>query len=102
MDANNVEVRELAVSHPAVQLDYVTTEPSTDALSAEVGTISGGYYNGLKHGWSVSRLTATVVDVDSRPIARWYAKADWYADYRRGELTARELSLKALETLTRL
>lgn len=101
LENNDVAVERLRQSGDVVTLQYVPAGETSDELSAEIGTIAGGYLREVETGWAVERLEATIVD-DDGSIARWHVRSAWVAEYRRGEIGGEELSARILETLERL
>jgi hypothetical protein len=41
-----------------------------------------------------------MVSTEEQPIAEWFAEVEWYEQLQAGELTASELSIRVLDTLT--
>jgi hypothetical protein len=92
----------LGPAREVVSLSYETTRAEYDALGSEIGTLSGLYFRQVRTGWTTERLDATVIRRGSdAPIAYWNAEAAWFEAYERGEVTAEDLSLRVLETLSR-
>ncbi|WP_435196277.1 hypothetical protein [Natronomonas sp. EA1] len=102
LDENAVAVRELARVDETVELRYVSAGERWQELSAEIGTIAGGFLREAERGWAVRRLDSTIVADDGTPLARWHARVAWLAEYRRGDITGDELSLKILNSLERV
>ncbi|WP_255197114.1 hypothetical protein [Halorarius litoreus] len=101
LDRRAVTVQSLTTAAGTVSLRYVPAGEEYEELSAEVGTIAGGFLREVEAGWSVTRLDATIV-ADGSPVARWHVEAAWLGEYRRGEITGQELSLRILDTLERV
>lgn len=100
LENHGVAAERLRHSGDVVTLRYVPAGETSDELSAEIGTIAGGYLREVEAGWAVDRLEATIVD-DDGPVARWHVRSAWVAEYRRGEISGEELSVRILETLER-
>jgi hypothetical protein len=84
-----------------VSLRYVTKKSEYQELGGEVGMIAGGFFQQVGNGWDVQRLDAVVLKDEDTPFGRWHADVTWYEQFRNGELTADQLSLKVLQTLER-
>lgn len=101
LESEGVAVRELREEGPIVTLRYATESTSYQAVSRGIGRIAGGFFRGVRDGWTVTRLEATVTDATGAPLATWFARTEWYREYRAGEITADELSLRVLRTVER-
>jgi hypothetical protein len=102
--STNVVIQDLQVdpAREVVSLSYETAQTEYDALGSEIGTLSGLYFRQVRDGWTAKRLDATVIHQrNDAPIAHWNADAAWFEAYERGEITAADLSLRVLETLSR-
>ncbi|WP_396611656.1 hypothetical protein ACH9L7_15885 [Haloferax sp. S1W] len=82
-----------------VDLRYISTKDSYQAVGGEVGSIAGGFFRHIGDGWSAKRLDATVLEDQDTKFGTWYAKAEWFEQFQNGDLSANELSLKVLNTL---
>jgi hypothetical protein len=69
-------------------------------MADEIGTITGIFFQRVEAGWDVRRLNGTMVSTEEQPIAEWFAEVEWYEQLQAGELTASELSIRVLDTLT--
>lgn len=96
-----IGVERLRREGDVVTLRYVPAGNTSDELSAEIGTIAGGYLREVEAGWTVARLEATLLE-SGDPTARWHVRSEWVGEYRRGEITGEELSTRILDTLERL
>jgi hypothetical protein len=86
-----------------VELAYVSSDPDyRDTVTAEVGTITGEFYNSIENGLSVQRLDATVVGPNGADQVTWYAEREWYQELQNGEISADELTLRVAETVERV
>lgn len=101
LDRRSVRVRALDRENERVTLRYVSAGDS-DRLSAEIGTVAGGFLREVEEGWGVSRLDATIVTSEDEPLARWHVRSAWLEQYRTGEISGSELSLKVLDSLERV
>lgn len=86
-------------SHAEVELTYRSADPtSNETVTTEIGTITGEFYNSVDAGLTADRLNATVLDPDGSAQITWYAEQAWYRDFKNGEITANELTLRVVET----
>ena len=79
---------------------YIPRQGNQNVLADEIGTIVGVFFQQVDNGWDVRRLEGTMLSSDESPIAEWFAKIEWYEQLQGNELTADELSIKVLDTLT--
>lgn len=100
LGAINVDVRTLEQEFPIVTFVYETPETQYQAVSDQIGRISGLFFKYIKSGWSATRLNAEAHIVDDSELI-WYARAEWYNQYASDEITADELTLRVLETVSR-
>ena len=101
LESESIAVRELREEGPIVTLRYATGSTSYDAVSRDIGRVSGGFFRQVREGWDATRLEATVTDPAGTPLATWYARVEWFREFRDGTITADELSLKVLRTVER-
>lgn len=101
VESQGIAVSELREAGPIVTLRYATESTSYEAISQDIGGISGGFFRQVRDGWNVTRLEATVTDPAGTPLATWYARAEWFREFQREEITADELSLRVLRTVER-
>lgn len=85
-----------------VELGYVTEAREYEALARQVGQASGAFFNQVQNGWDATQLESTVLDQSETPSATWFAEAAWFQQYQNGDLSAEQLSLKVLETFSRV
>lgn len=99
--SNNIVIESLKTKpgQNIVLLQYVTEKSGYNELGAEIGMIAGAYFRQIREGWGMQRLDATVFDSSGRPLATWFAKASWFAEFEDGDITGEELSLRVLDTL---
>lgn len=97
----NIEVQRLEEQLPAVELAYRTQRQDYQAVSDQIGRISGFYFRAIDQGWSATRLNAET-HVEGGEALTWYARGQWYQQYTEGDLTAEELTLQVLETVSRV
>lgn len=102
LDARQVRIASLSVTDASARLDYEPAGSSADELSAEIGTIAGGFLREVEAGWAVDRLESTILDRAGEAVARWYVRAAWLEAYRSGEISGSELSVRVLESLERV
>jgi hypothetical protein len=95
-----IEIQALELQLPVTSLQYRTTKRDREAVSRQIGRVSGFFFKQIEAGWSVDRLDAEA-HVDEGPTFTWRAKAEWYESYAADELTSEELSFKVLDTATR-
>ncbi|QOS12639.1 MULTISPECIES: hypothetical protein [Haloferax] len=103
LQQEEISIVELLPQPPAnaVELTYVSNEDQYEEVGGEIGTIAGGFFNRVANGWEAERLNAIVMDSPESRFGTWHAKSSWFADYQDGEISANELSLKVLDTLSR-
>ncbi|MCO8265096.1 hypothetical protein ACOZ4B_08345 [Haloferax prahovense] len=103
LQQEEISIVELLPQPPvnAVELTYVSNEEQYEEVGGEIGTIAGGFFNRVANGWEAERLNAVVMDSPESRFGTWYAKSSWFAEYRDGEISSNELSLKVLNTLSR-
>lgn len=87
-------------SSNAVTLSYIPQGSDQDALADEIGQIMGSFFERVDNGWEARRLNGTILSSEEAPIADWFAEVDWYEQLQAGELTAGELSIRVLDTLS--
>lgn len=95
----SLDIRTLGVSDPIVKFAYETPETQYQAVSDQIGRVSGLFFRQLEGGWSATRLNATA-RVSGGTVLTWYARAEWYGQYTNSEITAEDLTLKVLETVS--
>jgi hypothetical protein len=83
-----------------VAITYVPRSGNQNVMADEIGTITGIFFQRVDAGWDVSRLDGTMVSADEQPVAEWFADVEWYEQLQAGELTANELSIRVLDTLS--
>ena len=96
----DIEIRRLEEQLPTVELAYRTQQQGYQAVSDEIGRIAGFYFREVDNGWSATRLNVETL-VGGGETLTWYARGRWYQQYANDELTAEELTLQVLETITR-
>lgn len=96
----NIEIRRLEEQLPTVELTYRTHQQGYQAVADEIGRIAGFYFREVDNGWGATRLNVET-QVNGSETLRWYARSRWYQQYVNDELTAEELTLQVLETITR-
>ena len=85
-----------------INLTYHSADPaSRETVTAEIGTITGEFYNSLSAGLTVDRLDATVLGPEGNEQITWHAEQAWYRDFQNGEITANDLTLRVIETAER-
>jgi hypothetical protein len=84
----------------SVAITYVPRSGNQNVMADEIGTITGIFFQRVDAGWDVSRLDGTMVSADEQPVAEWFADVEWYEQLQAGELTANELSIRVLDTLS--
>jgi len=92
-------IEAIAVDDRRVTLRYVTTKQGYQQLGGQIGAIAGGFYRQVDAGWDVDRLDATIHDEEGSERGTWYAKREWFEEYRNGDISADDLSLRVLDTL---
>jgi hypothetical protein len=96
----NIDIRELKQEFPVVDFEYETSKTQYQAVSDQIGMISGFFFKHIENGWDATRLNAEAHVIDESELI-WYARAEWYNQYVNDEITANELTLKILETVSR-
>lgn len=81
---------------------YIPRQGNQNVLADEIGTITGVFFEQADNDWDVRRLEGTMLSSDESPIAEWFAEIEWYNQLQENELTADELSIKVLDTLTQI
>jgi hypothetical protein len=97
-----IELTDSSQERPAdsVSITYVPRSGNQNVIADEIGTIIGIFFQQVDQGWDVRRLDGTIVSPDEQPVAKWFAKVEWYEQLQANELTANELSIQVLETLS--
>lgn len=97
------DIRYTAVTHSTeplqVSVTYISQGRTDQELATEIGTVAGGFMRQLEEGFKATRLDATLQNEDEEPVAEWYFLAEWYDEFRNGEITDQELSARFLNTL---
>ena len=101
LESRGITVRDLREDGPIVTLEYATGSTSYEAVSQDIGRVSGGFFRGVRDGWDATRLEATVTDPSGTALATWYARAEWFREFQAGDISAEELSLRVLRTVER-
>ena len=99
LSSSEVTVRSVEQTDNTVQLRYVPTGTEYEELSAEIGTISGGFIREIENGWGVNRLNADLVSEEDQELAEWHIKSEWIEEYRDGQLSPNQFSLRIIETV---
>ena len=82
-----------------VQVAYISQGRTDQELATEIGTVAGGFMSQLEEELAATRLDATIQNEAEEPVAKWYFLAEWYEEFRNGEITDQELSARFLNTL---
>lgn len=103
LDERDIQILELVPADEGViiSLEYITQESVYQEIGGEIGQIAGQFFRQIEAGWSVDRLESVVFQDEDTPYGSWYAEAAWYQEFRTGDLTSEQLSLRVLETLDR-
>lgn len=101
LDRTGVAIESLTSDGDVAYLRYATDSRRYEEFSGEIGTVAGGFLRSVEEGWDRERMEATMLAPGGETLAYWYVEAAWGRQYRRGELTGQELSLKVLRTLQR-
>lgn len=96
----DIEIRRLEEQLPTVELAYRTQQQGYQAVADEIGRIAGFYFREVNNGWGATRLNVET-QVAGGETLTWYARRQWYQQYANDKLTAEELTLQVLETISR-